>query len=71
MSKGRGSTIARDPSGSPLELLAAGCYRPAMQFDIEDVLAGVFGRIFLLVLFMLNAAWIGSIIGGLAWFVGN
>ena len=42
-----------------------------MQFDIEDVLAGVFGRIFLLVLFMLNAAWIGSIIGGLAWFVGN
>ena len=42
-----------------------------MQFDIEDVLAGVFGRIFLLVLFMLSAAWIGSIIGGLAWFVGN
>jgi hypothetical protein len=42
-----------------------------MQFDFEDVLAGAFGRIILLVFFMLSAAWLGSIIGGLAWFIGN
>lgn len=43
----------------------------AMQLDIEDIMAGMLGRIFLLVLFMLSAAWVGSMIGGLAWFIGN
>ena len=42
-----------------------------MQFDIEDALAGTFGRINLLFLFMLSATWAGSIIGGLAWYVGT
>lgn len=42
-----------------------------MQLDIEDIMAGMLGRIFLLILFMLSAAWVGSMIGGLAWFIGN
>ncbi len=42
-----------------------------MQFDVEDVLAGAFGRIILLFLFMLSATWVGSVIGGLAWFFGT
>lgn len=42
-----------------------------MQFDVEDVLAGAFGRIILLFLFILSATWVGSVIGGLAWFAGT
>ena len=42
-----------------------------MQFDFEDVLAGTFGRIILLFLFILSATWVGSVIGGLAWFAGT
>lgn len=42
-----------------------------MQLDIEDVLASTVGRVFLLVFFMLSAAWVGSLIAGLAWFIGN
>ena len=42
-----------------------------MQFDVEDVLAGAFGRIILLFLFLVSGIWAGSVIGGLAWFFGT
>lgn len=42
-----------------------------MRLDVEDVLAGEFGRFFRLVLFLLSACWVGGMIGGLAWFFGT
>lgn len=42
-----------------------------MRLDVEDVLAGEFGRFLLLVLFVLSASWVGGVIGGLAWFFGT
>jgi len=37
-----------------------------MQVDFEDVLAGAFGRIGLLFLFLLSAIWVGCMIGCIA-----
>ena len=37
-----------------------------MLFDIEDVLSGAIGRVFLLFVFLISATWLGSFIGGLA-----
>ena len=42
-----------------------------MRLDVEDVLAGEFGRFFSILLFVLSACWVGSMIGGLAWFFGT
>lgn len=42
-----------------------------MRLDVEDVLAGEFGRFFHVVLFVLSASLMGSMIGGLAWFFGT
>lgn len=42
-----------------------------MRLDVEDVLAGEFGRFFRMILFVLSASWVGSMIGGLAWFFGT
>jgi len=42
-----------------------------MRLDVEDVLAGEFGRFFRILLFVLSACWVGSMIGGLAWFFGT
>lgn len=42
-----------------------------MRLDVEDVLAGEFGRFFRIILFVLSACWVGSMIGGLAWFFGT
>lgn len=40
-----------------------------MEFDVEDMLAGTFGRIVGTFLFLVSAIWVGSMIGGLAWVV--
>lgn len=42
-----------------------------MRLDLEDVLAGEFGRFFRIILSVLGASWVGGMIGGLAWFFGT
>lgn len=42
-----------------------------MQLDYEDMLAGTFSRIVLTALFFVSSIWLGSVIGGLAWLIGN
>lgn len=37
-----------------------------MQLDLEDILAGTFGRIVVAFFFALSALWVGSVIGGVA-----
>lgn len=42
-----------------------------MQIDLEDILAGTFGRIVAAFFFAISAAWVGSVIGGVAVMVGE
>lgn len=42
-----------------------------MRLDIEDVLSDTFSRGVMSILFFISAIWFGSMIGGLAWLIGN
>ncbi|RYD47976.1 MAG: hypothetical protein EOP85_04470 [Verrucomicrobiaceae bacterium] len=42
-----------------------------MQLDFEDIMASALGRIVVIALFFASALWVGSIIGGIACYVGH
>lgn len=42
-----------------------------MWIDIEDLLAGIVGKVVLIALFFLSAIWLGSLVGGVAILAGK